>query len=87
MIIVMKQGASKEQIKAVEGYLADIGLKTHPIYGEEHIVIGAVGDSMTKDHESILLMPGVEKIVPILKPYKLGVRAIQTSGLKSVQYL
>lgn len=71
MIIVMKQSATVEQINAVEEYLTDIGLKTHPIYGEEHTVIGAVGDSRSRSPETILLMPGVEKIVPILKPYKL----------------
>ncbi len=71
MIIVMKSGASKEEIKAVEKNLEDLGFQTHPIYGEVKTVIGAVGDKGLVKTHSIIHMPGVEKIVPIMKPYKL----------------
>ncbi len=76
MIIVMKNYASKEEIQNVEKKLESLGFKTHPIYGEIKTVIGAVGDKSRVDSENILHMPGVEKIVPILKPYKLVSRQL-----------
>jgi 3-deoxy-7-phosphoheptulonate synthase len=82
MIIVMKMGAGREEIKAVEGRLVEMGYQTHPIYGQERTVIGAVGDSSVVGRESILNLPGVERIVPILKPYKLVSRELYREDSK-----
>lgn len=71
MIIVMRPGATREQIKNVEARLLEFGFKTHPIYGEEKTVIGAIGDKKVLSSEALVTFPGVEKIVPIMKPYKL----------------
>lgn len=71
LIVVMKQGAASEEVQKVEERLIEIGYRTHPIYGEERTVIGAVGDSRAEGREAVLSLPGVEKIIPILKPYKL----------------
>ncbi len=71
MIIVMLESATKNQIAKVENKLIDLGFKTHPIYGEIKTVIGAIGDKRLFETEIITSMEGVEKIVPIMKPYKL----------------
>jgi len=71
MIIVMSPSATKEQINHVEQKLLSLGFKTHPIYGEIKTVIGAIGDKRLLDTQAITSMPGVENIVPIMKPYKL----------------
>ncbi len=71
MIIVMKKNATVEQIQAVENKLLELGFMTHPIHGEIKTVIGAVGDKRLLQTQSILIMPGVENLVPIMKPYKL----------------
>jgi 3-deoxy-7-phosphoheptulonate synthase len=71
MIVVMRPNATREQIKNVEERLIEFGFKTHPIYGEEKTVIGAVGDKKILSTEALITFPGVEKIVPIMKPYKL----------------
>jgi len=71
MIVVMRPDATPEQIKNVEERLVELGFKTHPIQGEEKTVIGAIGDKKTLSSEALITFPGVEKIVPILKPYKL----------------
>lgn len=76
MIVVMKQGATPAQIEAVEKRLVAMGYTTHPIHGEERTVIGAIGDTKAGGRESILTLAGVEKIVPILKPYKLVSREL-----------
>ncbi len=72
MIIVMKDNATKADIGNVEQKLAELGFKTHPIFGEIKTVIGAIGDKRHLNINTILLLPGVENIVPIMKPYKLA---------------
>lgn len=72
MIIIMSANATKEQIDNVEQKLASLGFKTHPIFGEIKTVIGAIGDKRLLNTHQISLMPGVENLVPIMKPYKLA---------------
>jgi len=77
MIIVMKQGAGKEQLLEVKKRIRELGYKPHVIHGETRNVIGAVGDERGKlVLQSIESMPGVEVVMPILKPYKLASREI-----------
>ncbi len=72
MIIIMKDNALKGEISAVEERLAKFGFQTHPIYGEKKTVIGAIGDKRQISMNEILLMSGVENVVPIMRPYKLA---------------
>lgn len=80
MIIVMNQSATKEQIQNVEDMLLQLGFKTHPITGDVKTVIGAIGDRRLLDPQSVTAMPGVENIVPIMKPYKLVGRELKQSN-------
>jgi 3-deoxy-7-phosphoheptulonate synthase len=73
----MQQGASRTEIEEVEELLREMGFQTHPIYGVERTVIGAIGDKRDGHYEVILNIPGVERIVPILKPYKLVAREVK----------
>lgn len=77
MIIVMNQNATKEEIDSVESKLVELGFKTHPIYGEIKTVIGAIGDKRLLSSHSIASMPGVESLVPIMRPYKLAGRELR----------
>jgi len=77
MIVVMRKNATKEEIENVEKMLSGLGFKTHPIYGEVKTVIGAIGDKRHVNMQSITRMPGVETIVPIMKPYKLASRELK----------
>ena len=74
MIIVMSQSASREDINNVERKLSQLGFRTHPIFGDIKTVIGAIGDKRLLNTQEISTMPGVESIVPIMKPYKLTSR-------------
>ncbi len=72
MMIIMKSAATEDQIQAVIDRIESCGAKAHPSRGEEVTVIGAVGD---REHVARLGLegsPGVEQVVPILKPYKLA---------------
>ena len=73
MIIVMRKGASKKEIQDVEREIQDFGYTPHPIYGVERTVIGAIGDERGKERlQALETSPGVEQVIPILKPYKLA---------------
>lgn len=72
MIIVMEAGASAEQVEHVRSRIREMGYVDHPIFGKERVVIGAIGDERGKSRLQVLeSSPGVESVVPILKPYKL----------------
>lgn len=76
----MEANASARDIEAVNNSLVELGFSTHMIKGVKRIVIGAVGD---KDHNALLGiegMPGVENVVPILKPFKLASREAREGG-------
>jgi 3-deoxy-7-phosphoheptulonate synthase len=72
MMIVMKPTATEDEIDAVIDRIQSVGARAHPSRGEEVTVIGAIGD---REHVARLELegsPGVERVVPILKPYKLS---------------
>ncbi|MDT8442277.1 MAG: 3-deoxy-7-phosphoheptulonate synthase [Desulfuromonadales bacterium] len=78
MIIVMRQGASKEELAEVKKRIKDLGYKPHVIHGETRNVVGAVGDERGKSVlQALESLPGVENVVPILKPYKLASREVK----------
>lgn len=77
MIIVMRQNATREEIENVETKLTELGFKTHPIIGEVKTVIGAIGDKRLLNAHAISTMPGIESLVPIMKPYKLAGRELK----------
>jgi len=71
MVIVMDLKATPEEIADVEERLEKLGFEIHMIRGVNRLVIGAVGDRRVISSLGLEIMPGVEKVVPIMKPYKL----------------
>jgi 3-deoxy-7-phosphoheptulonate synthase len=75
MVIVMKLSATEAQTEEVIKWIESSGYTAHPSRGVERTIIGVVGDDRGKAQlRSAEYLPGVEKIVPILKPYKLASR-------------
>src|SRR4030067_2203055 len=75
MIVVMKPGAPRKDTRPVIGKIRELGYPPHTIYGKTRNVIGAIGDERGKFVlHSLESLPGVERVVPILKPYKLASR-------------
>ncbi len=72
MIVVMKRGATPDQIAHMITRVKSLGLKPHPIYGTERTVIAAVGEKRDEHRQSLESGPGVEEVVPILAPYKVA---------------
>lgn len=77
MIIVMA-AKSEENLERVLERVKELGFTPHVMYGVERWVIGAIGDERGKARlQEIESMPGVESVVPILKPYKLASRQLK----------
>jgi 3-deoxy-7-phosphoheptulonate synthase len=69
----MRNGASRQEIADVEREIKELGYQSHPICGVERTVIGAIGDERGKARlQALETSPGVERVIPILKPYKLA---------------
>lgn len=78
MVIVMKLEATEKDISRVEEKLAEYGFRSHVIRGVERIVIGAVGEKKREViMDSLEMIPQVEKVVPIMSPYKLVSHAVK----------
>jgi 3-deoxy-7-phosphoheptulonate synthase len=77
MIVVMKQGSSPKQVEHVVQLVREMGLKENVIVGEERTVIAVIGNDRFKDRSVMESADGVEKVVPILAPYKMASREVK----------
>jgi 3-deoxy-7-phosphoheptulonate synthase len=86
MMIVMRETATEEEVEAVVAKIERAGARAHRSSGARVTVIGAIGDvEQDANVESLGLegQPGVDRVVPILKPYKLASAQI-THGVRTV---
>jgi 3-deoxy-7-phosphoheptulonate synthase len=74
MIIVMRHDATARQIADVVAKVEARGLRVNISRGEERTIIGVIGDDRPIDRTLFEVLEGVEKTVPILKPFKLASR-------------
>jgi len=72
VIVVMKKGASPEQVDHMKAKIQSLGLKALVIVGQERTVIAAIGDDRHTHRESLESGAGVDEVVPILAPYKIA---------------
>jgi 3-deoxy-7-phosphoheptulonate synthase len=74
MIVVMKTGSSHDAISKVTKRIEDFGLKAHISEGVDHTVIGVLGKVFPELRDTLELLPGVEQVILVSKPYKLSSR-------------
>ncbi|ABZ84481.1 phospho-2-dehydro-3-deoxyheptonate aldolase, putative [Heliomicrobium modesticaldum Ice1] len=77
MIIVMSEGATAQQIEAIKQRLTKEGLQIHLSQGVEKTIIGVIGDKSRISASTLEAQPGVEKVMPVLQPYKLAGRSFR----------
>lgn len=77
MIIVMKEDATQEQVDELVEKLKKAGVEVHISVGKYRTVIGVIGDEELVSMLPLTAFPGVEKVMPVLKPYKLVSREFQ----------
>ncbi len=74
MVIVMKHGATQQEIAQVVQHVEELGFHAHLSSGEERTIIGLIGDERPVEPEHFELLDGVERAVRILHPFKLASR-------------
>jgi 3-deoxy-7-phosphoheptulonate synthase len=77
MIVVMKPGSTPQELEHVVKLVREMGLKDHVIVGTERTVVAVIGDDRFKDRTVLETVEGVEKVVPILAPYKMASKEIK----------
>ncbi len=74
MIIIMKQGTTRQHVEDLSQYIERWNVKANPIYGSGTTVIGLVGDTGAVDKDALLRDPQVENIIKVQEPFKLANR-------------
>jgi 3-deoxy-7-phosphoheptulonate synthase len=74
MSIVVRPHSTPEQIQHILQRIEELGLKPHLSQGEQRTIIGVIGDEDRLRTTPLGAIPGVEQVLPILKPFKLASR-------------
>jgi 3-deoxy-7-phosphoheptulonate synthase len=74
MIVILKQGATRAQMDNIIARIEQMGCGVEVSQGEERTVIGIIGNGRRLEREQIELMEGVERTVPIMRPFKRASR-------------
>ncbi len=82
MIVVMKAHATDEEVRAVVDVVEQLDYRAHIIRGIERTVVACVGDERGEQHSLAHLegFAGVERVMPVLRPYKLAAREVRPEG-------
>lgn len=72
MIVVMQPGSKQQQVDQVVQIIREMGLTDHVIVGTERTVIAVIGDERIMDKSRLEIVEGVDKVLPILAPYKMA---------------
>src|SRR6516165_9123542 len=74
MIIVLRPNSTEQQIDHILERIQELGFKPHISRGEMRTIIGVIGDENKLQAEPLAAIPGVEQVLPVLKPFKLASR-------------
>lgn len=74
MIIVLKPNVKKEEIDHIMEKITALGLKPYLSAGEQASIIGVIGDETILREQPLEAISGVERVMPVLKPYKMASR-------------
>jgi 3-deoxy-7-phosphoheptulonate synthase len=72
MIVITRKGVTEAEVDRIRERIEQIGLRTHISRGEHRTIIGCIGDEALLAEASLLSLPGVESVTPVMKPYKLA---------------
>jgi len=77
MIIVLHPDCTDAQIEHVLERIQELGFKPHLSRGERRTIVGVIGDEDRLQAQPLSAIPGVEQVLPILKPFKLASREMR----------
>ena len=72
MIIVTRSGISDDQLNELVAHIERAGLRAHVSRGDQRTIVGCIGDERAIAEAGLSALPGVERIMPVMKPYKLA---------------
>ncbi|MBI4541065.1 MAG: 3-deoxy-7-phosphoheptulonate synthase [Gemmatimonadetes bacterium] len=84
MIIVTRKDVTDAEIDHIRERVEALGLRTHVSRGESRTIIGCIGDEGPLESLPLLAIPGVEQVLPVLKPYKLASREFAAAPTRVV---
>ena len=82
MIVIMEPQATMREKSAVIAWAEDGGQQVHLSEGNERTVVGILGDARSLNQEQVERMPGVERVIPVTKPYKLASREFKPQNTR-----
>jgi 3-deoxy-7-phosphoheptulonate synthase len=77
MIIVLRPDSTDVQIEHILDRIRELGFKPHISRGEQRTIIGVIGDESRLQVQPLQAIPGVEQVLPVLKPFKLASREMR----------
>lgn len=72
MIVILKSDASQQQVDDVVRRIEELGFRAHLSQGTYRTIVGIIGDEQKLQSQPLLAIPGVEQVVPVMRPYKLA---------------
>lgn len=70
MIIVTRANITEQELDHIRERVEAAGLKTHLSRGERRTIVGCIGDETLLESVPLKSLPGVESVMPVLRPYK-----------------
>jgi len=80
MIIITRPSITPAELDHIREYVEGLGLRTSVTRGERQTIIGCIGDDDLLREAPLLALPGVESVMPVMKPYKLAAREFVGEG-------
>jgi 3-deoxy-7-phosphoheptulonate synthase len=70
MIIVTRADVTEQELDHIRERIEAAGLRTHLSRGEQRTIVGCIGDESRLEEIPLRSFPGVESVMPVLRPYK-----------------
>lgn len=70
MLIVMRHGATEEEVQRVVGVIREMGYQARPMPGTQRTAVGLVGNDGRVESSQLEALPGVQEVIHVSKPYK-----------------
>ncbi len=80
MIIVTAANISQDALDRIVEYVEQAGLRAHVSRGDQRTIVGCIGEEAKLHEMALAALPGVERVMPVTKPYKLASREYSLSN-------
>jgi 3-deoxy-7-phosphoheptulonate synthase len=70
VLIVMRHGATSDEVRRVVAVIEEMGYKAQPMPGAQRTAVGLVGNDGRVDASRLEGLPGVQEVIHVSKPYK-----------------